>query len=257
MLLMPAIDLRGGRCVRLRQGDFDAETRYDYEPCDLLRNYGALGAPWLHVVDLDAARDGTVINNSLVLALAGASATKLQVGGGVHTAQRIEDMLAAGIGRVVVGSAAIDTPLAVGSWLRRFGSERMCLAFDVRVEPNGVPRVHTSGWRHKSALDLWNALEPFTALGLQHVLCTDIERDGMRAGPNLDLYREATARWPHLAWQASGGVRDAADLRALAATGVASAVSGTALLEERIKPEEFRAFLPNASSPASTSATAR
>jgi phosphoribosylformimino-5-aminoimidazole carboxamide ribotide isomerase len=256
MLLMPAIDLRGGRCVRLRQGDFDAETRYDFEPCDLLNRYRALGAPWLHVVDLDAARDGTAVNKPLVMELARSSSTKVQVGGGVGSARLIDAMLAAGVARVVLGSAAIDAPREVAAWLQRFGGERICLAFDVRLEPNREPRVHTRGWRHKSALNLWNALEPFVAQGLRHVLCTDIERDGMRAGPNLDLYREATARWPALAWQASGGVRNAADLRALAATGVAAAVSGTALLEERIKPEEFRAFLPNASLPVSTSATA-
>ena len=116
--------------------------------------------------------------------------------------------------------------------------------------------MHTRGWTHGSTLDLWAALEPFTACGLQHVLCTDIARDGTLTGPNLALYSQAMRRWPGLAWQASGGVRDGADLVALAATGVAAAVSGTALLDERIKLEELQLFLPSASLPVSTSATA-
>jgi phosphoribosylformimino-5-aminoimidazole carboxamide ribotide isomerase len=104
---------------------------------------------------------------------------------------------------------------------------------------------------------LWQAIEPFLGVGLAHVLCTDIDRDGALAGPNLELYARALERYPQLAWQASGGVRDAADLAALARVGVAAAISGKALLEQRITSEELRPFLPNASSPASTFATAR
>lgn len=256
MLLIPAIDLKSGRCVRLRQGDFNAETRYEYAPQDLLRRYGALGAPWLHVVDLDGARDGAGANRALVLALVAERAVKLQVGGGVRSAALIENLLAAGAARVVVGSAAIEEPHAVSGWLERFGSERVCLAFDVRLDAAAVPRVYTRGWTQGTALDLWRAIEPFRAHGLKHVLCTDIDRDGTFAGPNLALYAQATRLFPKLAWQASGGVRNAADLTALAATGVAAAVSGKALLDGHIKPQELQAFLPNASLPASTSATA-
>jgi phosphoribosylformimino-5-aminoimidazole carboxamide ribotide isomerase len=256
MLLIPAIDLKDGRCVRLLKGDFNSETRYECAPQDLLRRYRALGAPWLHVVDLDGARDGVGANSALVLALASAGTPKLQVGGGVRSAAVIERLLAAGIERVVVGSAAIEAPQAVGGWLARFGSERVCLAFDVRLDASGVARVHTHGWTRGTALELWEAIEPFRARGLKHVLCTDIDRDGALAGPNLALYAQATRRFPDLAWQASGGVRHSADLTALAATGVAAALSGKALLEGHIEAEELQAFLPNASLPASTSATA-
>jgi phosphoribosylformimino-5-aminoimidazole carboxamide ribotide isomerase len=126
----------------------------------------------------------------------------------------------------------------------------MCLAFDVRLDPAGVPRVRTHGWMEGGTHSLWEAIEPFRPCGLRHVLCTDIDRDGALTGPNLDLYREALGRFPELAWQASGGVRDAADLAALAGIGIGAAVSGKALLEERMTPEELRPFLPNASSPA-------
>ncbi len=256
MLLMPAIDLRHGRCVRLYQGDFGAETQYEHEPHELLVRYRGLGATWLHIVDLDGAKDGVLANRSVIVALASQRAVRLQVGGGVRSAAAINDLLRVGVERVVVGSAAVERPDEVANWIARFGGERICLALDVRIDSRG-PLVRTRGWTEGSALTLWEAIERYPKGSIKHVLCTDIERDGALTGPNVELYREAQQRYPELAWQASGGVRDAADLKALAACGVAAAVSGKALLEERITAEELRPFLPDASSPASTSATAR
>ncbi|MGH8261017.1 MAG: HisA/HisF-related TIM barrel protein [Steroidobacteraceae bacterium] len=250
MLLIPAIDLRHGRCVRLLKGDFAAETRYELEPHELLGRYRALGASWLHIVDLDGAKDGALANRSIIVALASQPAMSLQVGGGVRSAETIDDLRRHGVGRVVIGSAAIERPGEVAGWIAQFGPEHVCLALDVRLDGGGVPRVRTRGWTEGGSVSLWDALEPFRACGLHHVLCTDIDRDGALAGPNLDLYAEAQRRRPDLAWQASGGVRNAADLAALARLGIPAAVSGKALLEERMTPEELRPFLPSASSPA-------
>jgi phosphoribosylformimino-5-aminoimidazole carboxamide ribotide isomerase len=258
MLLIPAIDLRNGRCVRLFKGDFNAETRYEYDPLDLHERYRGFGATWLHVVDLDGAKDGVLANRPTIVRLAAQGTLRVQVGGGMRSAAVIEDVLAQGVERVVVGSAAIESPAEVAGWFRRFGADRICLALDVKVDPaDGEPKVRTRGWTEGTGVTLWSALEPFLPVGLKHVLCTDIDRDGALTGPNLDLYRRALALYPGIAWQASGGVRDAADLAALDAIGMAAAVSGKALLEQRITSEELRPFLPNASSPASTSATAR
>jgi phosphoribosylformimino-5-aminoimidazole carboxamide ribotide isomerase len=257
MLLIPAIDLRHGRCVRLYQGDFGAETRYEHEPHELLLRYRGLGASWLHVVDLDGAKDGVLANRSVIVALASQRAVRLQVGGGVRSAAVIDDLLRKGVERVVVGSAAVERPEDVAGWFARFGADRICLALDVRMDSEGEPRVRTHGWTEGTAVSLWEAISRFPTGTVKHVLCTDIERDGAMSGPNLNLYRTAMSRFPRLAWQASGGVRNAADLEALAQIGVAAAVSGKALLEERITPEELRPFLPDASSPASTSATAK
>ena len=256
MLLIPAIDLRHGRCVRLHQGDFSAETRYEHEPHELLLRYRSLGASWLHLVDLDGAQDGVLANRAVIVALASQRAVRLQVGGGVRSAAVIDDLLRHGVERVVVGSAAVERPEEVVEWLARFGRERIGLAFDVRTETDGEPLVRTHGWTRASGLTLWEALGCLPPGSVRHVLCTDIERDGAMSGPNLALYAAALARCPQLAWQASGGVRNAADLRALARIGVAAAVSGKALLEERITPEELRPFLPDASFPASTCAPA-
>lgn len=257
MLLIPAIDLRKGRTVRLFQGDFAAETQYDLQPHELLLRYRALGASWLHVVDLDGAKDGVLSNSSIIVALASQKAVKLQVGGGIRNSTAIDDLLRQGVSRVVIGSTAVERPHEVNEWLVRYGPDRICLAFDVRLDEGYVPRVRTRGWTEGTSLSLWDAIARFPADRLKHVLCTDIERDGALTGPNVDLYQEAVTRLPHLQWQASGGVRDALDLAALAKTGVAGAVSGKALLEERITSEELRPFLHDASSPASTSATAR
>ncbi|MFL6603076.1 MAG: 1-(5-phosphoribosyl)-5-[(5-phosphoribosylamino)methylideneamino]imidazole-4-carboxamide isomerase [Steroidobacteraceae bacterium] len=257
MLLIPAIDLRQGRCVRLFQGDFTAETRYEYEPRELLLRYRGLGASWLHVVDLDGAKDGALANRSIIVALASQRAVRIQVGGGVRSATTIDDLLRQGVSRVVVGSTAVERPEEVTEWLVRYGPERICLAFDVRLDAAGVPRVRTRGWTESTAISLWDAIARFPADRIKHILCTDIERDGALTGPNIELYAQAQSRFANLAWQASGGIRDAADLTALARLGVAGAVSGKALLEERITSEELRPFLHDASSPASMSATAK
>jgi phosphoribosylformimino-5-aminoimidazole carboxamide ribotide isomerase len=257
MMLIPSIDLRGGRCVRLLKGNFDAETRYDLEPHELLQRYRALGARWLLVVVLDGAKDGRLANRSVIVRLASQRALHIQVGGGVRSAAVVDDLLRNGIDRVIVGSAAAEKPAEVQSWLKKYGAEKIGLAFDVRHDAQGMPRVLTRGWTRESKLSLWEAIDSYLAHGLKHVLCTDVELDGALQGPALALYGEAVKRYPDIAWQASGGVRSAADLAALAALGAASAISGKALLEELISPAELRPFLPNASSPASTSATAK
>lgn len=246
MQLIPALDLRDGRCVRLYQGDFAAETHYDLAPHELLARYRALGASWLHVVDLDGARTGTQSNRALIVALASQRTVQLQVGGGLRDTAVIDQLLRAGVARAVIGSAAVTEPDQVRDWLRRFGATAIVLALDVRSDAAGVPRCAIRGWQEQTTLSLWDALERFVDHGLHHVLCTDVTRDGALAGPNLALYEEAMQRFPGIAWQASGGVRSAADLHALAASGVAAAISGRALLDERISREELVPFLPNA-----------
>jgi phosphoribosylformimino-5-aminoimidazole carboxamide ribotide isomerase len=244
--LIPSVDLRGGHCVRLLHGDFTAETRYDIDPKLLLANYRELGADWLHVVDLDGARDGSLGNREIILQLAAQTAVKLQVGGGLRNTAAVTQMLDMGVARVVIGSAAVTQVDQVRAWLEHFGPDRMTLAFDVRLDDDGVPRVATHGWQHQSELPLWNALAHFSDSQLKHVLCTDVGRDGAMTGPNVALYREAVQRHPQIEWQASGGIRNAGDLHALAGTGAAAAISGKALLDKLIPAEDLQPFLPNA-----------
>lgn len=249
MLLIPSIDLRGGQCVRLLKGDFGAETRYEARPDELMWRYRQLGASWLHLVDLDAARDGTRshdnLNRVLIQHLASPRALGLQVGGGIRTGASLDELFSLGVTRAVIGSAAVEQRADVMQWLALYGPERICIAFDVRFDPQGIPRLRTRGWQQATPLSLWDAMEGFSGSGLKHVLCTDIDRDGALAGPNLELYAECLRRFPHIHWQASGGVGTGADLAALAARGVPAAISGKALLEGRIPVEELRPYLPN------------
>ncbi len=198
------------------------------------------------MVDLDAARDGTASNRALIYRLASQRAVHLQVGGGVRDAAAVDALLGHGVARVVLGSAAVEHSAQVRAWLDNYGAERICLAFDVRHDEQGRPRVRTRGWQLDSALTLWEAIAAFEGTALKHVLCTDIDRDGALGGPNVALYREARERFPAIAWQASGGIARGADLVALAECGAAAAISGKALLEERLSVEELRPFLPNA-----------
>jgi phosphoribosylformimino-5-aminoimidazole carboxamide ribotide isomerase len=246
MRLIPAIDLKAGHCVRLLHGDFASETRYAAEPAALLAKYCGVGADWLHVVDLDGAKEGDLANRAIIMQLAAQTEVKLQVGGGLRNIAAITQMLDLGVARAVVGSAALTQPEQVRSWLEHFGPERITLAFDVRFDITGTARVTTHGWQRQTELSLWSALASFTDSPLLHVLCTDVGRDGALTGPNIALYKEAVRRLPHIRWQASGGIRDARDLHALRDAGVAAAISGKALLEELIPAEDLQPFLPNA-----------
>jgi len=247
MLLIPAIDLRGGQCVRLLQGRFDTETVYAADPLDVLDRYLALGARQIHVVDLDGARDGSQGNRHAIQRIAArAGRDAIQVGGGVRTRQVAEELFTLGVARAVVGSVAVTQPDEVASWLTEFGPERIVLAFDVRLDEGGTPRLATHGWERQTQTSLWDAIERYLPAGLHHVLCTDVARDGALSGPNVALYAECVRRFPGIAWQASGGVSEVADLHALAATGSTAVISGRALLEGRLTAEELVPFLPAA-----------
>ena len=245
MELIPAIDIRDGRCVRLLRGEFDQETRYEYDPRALARGYREAGARWLHIVDLDGAQSGERGNAGLIAEIAAASGLKVQLGGGIRSEASLARALDSS-DRVVIGSLAVTEPETVAGWLQGFGPERIVLGLDVRLGADGIPRVTTHGWTEASELTLDSAIERFSDAGLRHVLCTDVARDGALSGPNIELYRRIQAERPGIVLQASGGIRDAADLEALADADIAAAISGKALLEQRIRFEEISQFLPNA-----------
>jgi phosphoribosylformimino-5-aminoimidazole carboxamide ribotide isomerase len=251
MELIPAIDLKDGRCVRLFKGDFAAETVYSNDPSEILGRYRALGARRIHVVDLDGAKDGTQANRDIIMQLAADPSVELQVGGGLRSLARVKALLDSGVERAVIGSVAINSPDEVITWFEQVDPTRIVLALDVRLDDAGVPMLTTHGWQQTSGVVLWTAVERFLQSGLTHVLCTDVARDGALTGPNCELYAEAVRRFPELQWQASGGVATARDLVALRDCGVAAVISGKALLENKIPSQELRPFLPNALSPAS------
>jgi phosphoribosylformimino-5-aminoimidazole carboxamide ribotide isomerase len=231
MIIYPAMDLMGGRCVRLAQGRFEEATVYPADPAEALARFAAAGAAWAHVVDLDGARAGAPVQHGLIARLSGAAPLRLQVAGGFRTPGQVAAMLEAGVGRVVIGSLALKAPDLVRRLIVDHGGERIALALDVRLV-EGAPRVASAGWTETSAAGLYDVAAAFP--GARHLLVTDIGRDGMMHGPNLALYAEMRERLPGLEVQASGGVSSLADLRALAALGLAGAVVGKALWEGAI-----------------------
>jgi len=235
MLILPAIDLMGGRCVRLALGKFEDATTYG-DPAAQLAEFAAKGARWVHVVDLDGAREGRPVQHAQLRALSRQTDVKIQCGGGVRTRDDAFRLLEAGAARVVIGSAALKRPDDVRHWIADFGMERVCCAFDVRPSAGDFDVV-VHGWAEDGGVSLMAALDRYPANTLKHVLVTDVSRDGVLSGPNTALMGAVVRARPDLAVQASGGVSSLDDVEALQQTGAAGAIIGRALYESRFSLE--------------------
>lgn len=235
--VIPAIDLRGGRVVRLRQGDYARETVFPDDPVELARGYADAGAQWLHVVDLDGARSGRFTNLAVIEAIARTGTLKLQAGGGVRTTDDLRRLYSAGVTRVVVGSLAVQNPYATAIWITQFAPDRLVLALDVRRQA-GAWRLPVHGWTEDSCVQLDTLAAHYARVGACHVLCTDIERDGTLGGFNLELYRDLHGFAPDFEIQASGGACSLDDVRKVRAAGVRAVILGRALLERKFTLKE-------------------
>ncbi|MFS2317803.1 1-(5-phosphoribosyl)-5-[(5-phosphoribosylamino)methylideneamino]imidazole-4-carboxamide isomerase [Maricaulis sp. D1M11] len=236
MILYPAIDLLDGRVVRLRQGAFNAVTEYDQTPPEAARAFGEAGTSWLHVVDLAGARDGARRQTELIAEIC-KTGLRVQTGGGVRSSEDIENLLAVGVERVVIGSLAVSQPSQVSDWIRQYGPEHIALALDVR-KLGETYRPALQGWTDTHFSTLQETIDAYESVSLRHALVTDIGRDGALAGPNLALYSSLLRDYPGVDWQASGGVSSLGDLRALRDMGVAGAITGKALYEGKFTLEE-------------------
>ncbi|MBI3554992.1 MAG: 1-(5-phosphoribosyl)-5-[(5-phosphoribosylamino)methylideneamino]imidazole-4-carboxamide isomerase [Deltaproteobacteria bacterium] len=236
MKLYPAIDLINGACVRLSQGKFEQSTTYQAAPLEVARAYADAGASYLHVVDLDGAKAGRLAQAPLILDIVRACGLKVQVGGGVRTPADVRLLLDGGVDRVVIGSLASRDPQATMKLFDDFGGSRITVGLDVKIKTEDsvrVAMVATDGWQVTGASTATSVLDRYVGAGLQSVLCTDIGRDGMLAGPSFDWYQELRVRYPALELQASGGVSSLDDLWKLAAMGMGAAIIGKALYENR------------------------
>ncbi len=238
MIIYPAIDLRGGRVVRLTEGKFDQEKSYGDDPLAVAKGFKAAGATWLHVVDLDGTKDPTQRQTPLVEQLARESGLRVQTGGGIRDEAQVEALLTSGAQRVIVGSLAVREPARVKGWFARFGAQHIILSPDVRLDATGVPRIAAAGWQETTGVALDDFLNDYLIVGLQHILCTDISRDGKLTGPNSALYAQLVQKFPSLQLQASGGVSSLDDLRVLKTTGSAGAIVGRALYENKFTLQE-------------------
>ncbi len=227
MLILPAIDILGGRCARLYQGRFDRARIYADDPVAVARAWAEAGARWVHVVDLDAARAGRPVNLGVVAAVVRSAGVAVQYGGGVRTLGQLEELLGLGVGRVVVGTAAFTDPDFLAEACRRFG-DRIAVALDVR---DG--QVAVAGWEAALPLDPVAAVGRLEAAGVRRLVVTDVGRDGTLEGVDLDLVREIlkAASVPVIV---GGGVGSFGDLKALKGLGVEGVILGRALYEGRV-----------------------
>lgn len=228
--------------MRLFKGDFERTTEYSSDPAAIGRRFSALNVDDLHIVDLDGARSGTQQNAGIVAAIARESGLKVQLGGGIRSRDDVARWLDNGVARCVVGSIAINDPGRVREWMAEFGNDAVVLALDVRLDEAGTPLLTTHGWTENSGTSLWHCLDTYAKTGAVHVLCTDVDRDGAMAGPNFALYAEILQRYHSLQLQASGGVRDIADLELLRELGLPAAITGRALLDGEISETEVAVF---------------
>lgn len=237
-MIIPAIDLIDGTVVRLYQGDYAQTTEYAQDPIDVVKAYAKAGASVLHIVDLTGAKDTSKRQLTLIKKMVATGLMRFQSGGGIRTEQDVADLLDAGIERVVIGSKAVSDQATVASWFAKYGAEHIVLALDINIDEAGNKFVATHGWQQDSGISIDELVTFYTKVGLKHVLCTDISRDGTLSGANESLYAQLVAEYPNIEWQASGGIGSLQDIENLKPTKVQSVILGRALLEGKFTLQE-------------------
>lgn len=235
--LLPAIDLLEGRCVRLRQGNYQDSTVFADDPVEMALRWQAEGAERLHLVDLDGAKAGQVTNWSVLESVVAAADLEVDFGGGVKTEEEVRRIMDTGAAYVTVGSIAVKNEPLLLEWFGRFGAERFLLGADVRNE-----QISIGGWLEDTSISIFDFLDRFTGHGVRQVFCTDVSKDGRMEGPSIDLYRRILDRFPNLGLIASGGVSSMNDLEALRTLGCSGAILGKAIYEQHISLQALTAF---------------
>lgn len=236
--LIPAIDLIGGKCVRLTKGDYDTQKVYNEDPVAVAREFEEYGFKRLHVVDLDGARSKHVVNHKVLERMAQATNLVIDFGGGIKTDEDIRIATESGAQMVTVGSVAVTQPELFLGWLQQLGSERIILGADVK---NG--RISINGWKEDSSDELIPFLDKYIQRGVQKVLCTEISKDGTLQGPATALYREIMTQFPQCHLIASGGVSSMNDLQELNQAGIPAVVFGKAIYEGRIALKDLALWM--------------
>lgn len=234
MRIIPAIDIIDGMCVRLTQGDYAQKKIYHDNPVDVARSFEAAGLTHLHLVDLDGAKQGKVVNWNVIESICKGTSLRVDFGGGIKTTEEIERLINTGVRQVNLGSIAVKQPDKITEWLDHFGHQRIILSADVKNE-----MISINGWQHDSTINIVTFLREYIQRGIEHVTCTDISTDGMLSGPNLELYKKVLLGFPQLNLIASGGVSTIEDLYELQAIGVDGVIVGKAIYEGKISLEQL------------------
>ena len=232
--LIPAIDIIGGQCVRLSEGDYARSKVYSDSPSEMAKWFEAIGFKRLHVVDLDGAKSKHIVNEAALREITANTNLTVDFGGGIKTDSDIDKAFAAGASMVTIGSVAVTNPELMDSWIAKYRAERLILGADVR---NG--KIAINGWKESSAVDLLPFIGQYVEKGITKVLCTDISKDGMLGGTAVALYKEVMQAFPSLHLIASGGVSCKEDIEELQREGIPAVVFGKAIYEGKINLKEL------------------
>jgi phosphoribosylformimino-5-aminoimidazole carboxamide ribotide isomerase len=237
MEIIPAIDVIGGKCVRLTQGDYQQKKEYHDHPVEMAKRFEDAGIRNLHVVDLDGAKAKRIINGEVLKAITEATDLKVDFGGGVQSEEDLNLAFSLGAAQITGGSIAIKNPQMFESWIQKYTGSRIILGADTL---NG--KIAVSGWEETTKVDVFNFIEGYLEKGIQQVICTDVAKDGLLQGPSLTLYQEIMDRFPKIQLIASGGVSSVKDLENLEKMGVYGVIVGKAYYEGKISLDELASF---------------
>lgn len=238
MIIIPAIDIIDGACVRLEQGNYNKKTQYAEDPLAVARSIEKAGIKNLHLVDLDGARSHQIINHEVLRKITSETSLKVDFGGGIKSRSDIDLALEAGAQQITVGSIAAKSPDIVKEWISEMGPDKIILGADV-----WDGKIAINGWKEKTDIDLMEYLQSYIDLGIQYCICTDISKDGMLAGSSKTLYRNIISSFPNLKLIASGGVHNIEEIIALKEMGLYGAIIGKALYEGKITLTQLSAYV--------------
>lgn len=238
MKIYPAIDLKNNQCVRLYQGDFEKITQYQINPIEVAKQYEKSGSNYLHIVDLDAAKNGSSNHTVIIKEILNATKLNIQVGGGIRELKQLEQLFSLGAAQVVIGSKAVKEPEIVKSWFKHFGADKFVLAVDFSFDQKQQALIAIHGWQQNSNLSVEKFIEDFLNANLKTILCTDISRDGTFQGPNCEFYCYLKKLFPEIEIQASGGVSSIDDLKDLKRNHIDAVIIGRALYERKFTLEQ-------------------
>ncbi len=237
MRIIPAIDIIDGKCVRLTQGDYSQKKIYHEDPLVVARSFQEAGLTHLHLIDLDGAKLGKVVNWKVIETIISQTQLRVDFGGGIKRTDELVKLLDLGVEQVNLGSIAVNEPMKITEWLEEFGKEKIILSADVKNE-----MISINGWQNDASINIVAFLRDYVQKGIEHVTCTDIGTDGMLTGPNIELYKKVLLSFPQLHLIASGGVSSIEDLEELKLIGVDGVIVGKAIYEGRISLEQLTAM---------------
>lgn len=237
MIIIPAIDIINGKCVRLTKGDYAQQKIYNEDPVEVAKMFADAGLQRLHIVDLDGAKAGAIKNLAALEKIAAAVNMVIDFGGGVKKITDVENVLNAGAAIVTIGSLAVKQPEVLEEWLMEFGPERFLIGADVLDE-----KIKISGWLEDTGINIFDFVGRLISLGVTNIFCTDISRDGMMEGPSIDLYQKIMLQHPEINLIASGGVSNLDDLKQLKEIGCSGAIIGKAIYENLITLQDLSAL---------------